>query len=739
MAAQRKITLTSALQPDQLLIRSATIVERLGQPFEIDLELLSPDPNLDFDKVLGQKLTVHVALDGDGQRHFNGFVSRFAQGGQLGDHAMYRASVVPWLWFLSRTADCRIFQEKAVPDIVKQVLREHGFTDIKDSLTKTCRTRDYCVQYRETDLNFVQRLLEEEGIYYYFKHVDGNHTLVLADSYSGHDVFSGYDTIDYFPPSSNEVREKDYIGDWRMLRDVQPGKYVLADYDFTKPRTQLKTQYVVKRNIPPADYEMYDYPGGFAVSADGDHYARARLESLQSQYERMNGEGNARGLAVGSLFKLRGHPRKDQNKEYLTVAATYSLHAGDYESGTGGAPEDFRCSFEVIDAKEPFRTPMLTHKPEVGGPQTATVVGPGGEEIFTDKYGRVKVQFHWDREGARNEKSSCWVRVSQIWAGKNWGWITIPRIGQEVVVDFLEGDPDQPLITGRVYNQDNLPPYELPANKTQSGIKTRSSLNGTAANCNEFRFEDKKGSEQVYLHAEKNQDIEVENDETHYVGHDRTKTIDHDETVHVKHDRTETVDSNETITIGVNRSERVGANESIDIGANRSITVGSSETATVALQRTHSVGVNETISVGAAQEISVGAAQAISVGINQSINVGVNQSINVGRNQSVSIGGGHSETVGKNSSLDVAKDISISAGESRTVKVGKDDSLRVGKNLSIVAAESITLQTGSASITLKKDGTIRIKGKDITIDGSGKINVKASGDIVMKGSKIQQN
>jgi type VI secretion system secreted protein VgrG len=476
---------------------------------------------------------------------------------------------------------------------------------------------------------------------------------------------------------------------------------------------------------------MYDYPGGFTVSADGDHYSRARLESLQSQYERMNGEGNPRGLAVGSLFKLRGHPRKDQNKEYLTVAATYSLHAGDYESGTGGAPEDFRCSFEVIDSKEPFRTPMLTHKPEVGGPQTATVVGPGGEEIFTDKYGRVKVQFHWDREGARNEKSSCWVRVSQIWAGKNWGWITIPRIGQEVVVDFLEGDPDQPLITGRVYNQDNMPPYDLPANKTQSGIKTRSSLDGTAANCNEFRFEDKKGSEQVYLHAEKNQDIEVENDETHSVGHDRTKTIDHDETVHVKHDRTETVDSNETITIGVNRSERVGANETIDIGANRKISVGSSETASVALQRTHSVGVNETISVGAAQEISVGAAQAISVG--------ANQSINVGKNQSVSIGGGHSETVGKDSSLEVSKNLSVKVGEQRSTQVGKDESLKVGKNLLIDVANEITIKTGSASITMKKDGTISIKGKDITIEGSGKINVKAGGDIVMKGSKIQQN
>lgn len=739
MADKRKITLKSPLKPDQLLIRSATVTEALGRPFEIELDLLSPDENLDFNQLLGHEITLNVALDGDGSRSFHAFVVHFAQVGRVGGYASYRARAVPWLWFLTRTADCRIFQEKTVPDIVKDVFRGHGFTDFKDSLTKTYRSREYCVQYRETDLNFVQRLMEEEGIYYYFKHTDSGHTLVLSDSYSAHETFPEYETIDYFPPSDNEVREKDHVHDWQMSRDVQPGKYVVMDYDFTKPRTQLKTQYVQKREFPKSDFEMFDYPGGFAVSADGDHYARARLEALQSQFERMNGVGNARGLAVGSLFKLRSHPRKDQNKEYLTVAATHTLHGGDYESGTGGSAEDYLCSFETIDSKEPFRTAMTTHKPEVGGPQTATVVGPAGEEIFTDKYGRVKLQFNWDREGARNEKSSCWVRVSQIWAGKNWGWMSIPRIGQEVVVDFLEGDPDQPLITGRVYNQDNMPPYDLPANKTQSGIKTRSSLNGAPANFNELRFEDKKGSEQLFIHAEKNQDIEVENDETHYVGHDRKKTIDNDETTHVKHNRTETVDSNETITIGVNRSENVGANESITIGANRSISVGSSETASVALQRTHSVGVNETISVGAAQEISIGAAQVVSIGASQSVNIGANQSVSVGANQSVDVGGGHTESVGKDSSLAIAKNASVSVGEGRTTSVGKDDSLTVGKNLLIDAADSITIKTGSASITMKKDGTISIKGKDISIEGSGKINVKASSDIVMKGSKIQQN
>lgn len=707
MAATRKITVKTPLAADKLFVKAATVTEQLGQPFEIEMDLLSPDESLDFDKLLGHEVTLSVALDDGSSRPFHAFIVQFSQLGRLGEYVTYHARAVPWLWFLTRTADCRIFQTKSVPDIVKQVFREQGYTDVKDTLTKTYRTRDYCVQYRETDFNFVQRLMEEEGIYYYFKHTDSSHTLVMADSYSGHETFPDYDSIEYFPPSDNAVREKDHIHDWHLSRDVQPGKYVVMDYDFTKPRAVLKTQYVQKRDFPKSDAEMFDYPGGFTVSAEGDHYARARLEALQSRHERMNGAGNARGLATGSLFKLTGYPRKDQNKEHLIVAATHRLHAGDYESGTNGAPPDYQCSFEAVDAKEPFRTAMTTHKPTVGGPQTATVVGPSGEEIFTDKYGRVKVQFHWDREGTRNEKSSCWVRVSQIWAGKNWGWMSIPRMGQEVVVDFLEGDPDQPLITGRVYNQDNMPPYELPANKTQSGLKTRSSLNGTAENFNEIRFEDKKGSEQLFIHAEKNQDIEVENDETHSVGHDRSKTVGNDEITHVKHNRTETVDNDESITISSNRTESVGKDESITIGQNRSENVSDNE--------------------------------SISIGKDRSVTVGENQTLTVGKDQSSSIGADRSLDVSKDETINIGKNQSLTVAEKRTTSVGKDDALSIGKKLMIDAGDQIVIQTGSASITLKKDGTITIKGKDITLDGSGKINVKAASDVVIKGSKVTQN
>jgi type VI secretion system secreted protein VgrG len=562
---------------------------------------------------------------------------------------------------------------------------------------------------------------------------------VLADSLSAHEAFPGYDKVEYFPPTDNEVRPADHIHDWYLSRNLQSGRYTLRDFNFTKPRLMLESRNSRARAHPRSSLEVYDYPGGYTSPAEGDHYVRTRLEELQARFERVTGIGNVRGIAAGGLFTLQNYPRADQNKEYLVIATNQHLQATGYETEHKEATEEYTCSFEAGDSKEAFRSARIADKTRVAGPHTAIVVGPSGEEIWTDNYGRVKVQFHWDRLGKSDEKSSCWVRVSQIWAGKNWGWMTIPRIGQEVVVDFLEGDPDQPLITGRVYNQDNMPPYDLPANKTQSGIKTRSSKEGTPANFNEIRFEDKKGAEQLYIHAEKNKDAVVENDETQQIGHDRSENVGHDEKISIGHDRTESVGNNETIAIGVNRTETVGSNETITIGSNRSISVGASETASVALQRTHSVGVNETISVGAAQEISVGAAQLISVGANQTTNVGADRSISVGGGQSVQIGKAQTMSVGEDESTTIGKNESRSVGEGRTVSIGKDDALTVGKTLTINAADEITIVTGDASISMKKDGTITIRGKDITVQGSGKINVKADSDITIKGSKIQQN
>jgi type VI secretion system secreted protein VgrG len=404
---------------------------------------------------------------------------------------------------------------------------------------------------------------------------------------------------------------------------------------------------------------------------------------------------------------MYGYPRGDQNREYLVLSAEYELEYGEYESVPQPEGADYQCSFVAMSTKQQFRPRRLTPKPFVQGPQTAMVVGPGGDEIYTDKYVRVKVQFHWDRYGKQDQNSSCWIRVSSPWAGKAWGGISIPRIGQEVVVDFLEGDPDQPIIIGRVYNAEQMPPYELPANMTQSGVKSLSSKSGTPDNFNELRFEDKKGEEQVFLHAEKNQDIEVENDETHWVGHDRKKTIDNDESTNVKHDRTETVDNNETITIHGNRTETVDKDETITIRGNRSENVGKDETITIDKNRTE--------------------------------NVGQNESVTIAKDQSLTVQGNRTRDVTKDEKVTIGKTQDINVSEGRKATIGKDDALSVSKKLIIDAGDQISITTGSASITMKKDGTITIKGKDITIDGSGKINIKASSDVVVKGSKISQN
>ncbi|MBD9606689.1 type VI secretion system secreted protein VgrG [Pseudomonas sp. PvR086] len=726
----RLVQVNCPLGGDVLLLRSMEGNEELGRLFHYELNLTSEDRAITFDHLLGKPMGLTLELHDGGKRYFHGIACSCRQLTGHGQFAGYHVSLRPWLWLLTRTSDCRIFQNNTVPDIIKQVFRDLGFSDFEDSLSGSYRQWEYCVQYRETSFDFVSRLMEQEGIYYYFRHEQARHVLVLADAYGAHSTVADYDSVPFYPPD-RQMRERDHFYDWQLTREVQPGSLELNDYDFQRPRANLEVRSSVSRSHSNGDYPLYDYPGEYAQSNDGEHYARTRIEAIHSQFERVQLRGRARGLGSGHLFSLTGYEREDQNREYLVVSARYHIHQEPYESGTQDLSEQFVGELACMDASQVFHPLPLTPMPIVRGPQTAVVVGPNGEEIWTDQYGRVKVHFYWDRHDQSNENSSCWMRVSQAWAGKNWGAMQIPRIGQEVIVSFLEGDPDRPIITGRVYNAEQTVPYTLPANATQSGVKSRSSKGGSPANFNEIRMEDKKGAEQLFIHAEKNQDIEVENDETHWVGHDRSKSIDNDETVHVKHDRTETVDNNETITIGVNRTERVGSNETINIGSNRTISVGANETATVTLQRTHAVGINETIAIGAAQEVVIGAFQTVNVGAYQNVNVGLYQSTNVGANRSVDVGANLSTTVKANESRKV--------GAGRTTDIDNNDALTVGKDLVIDAGDSVTITTGKASIVMKKDGTISIRGKDITIDGSGAINIKANKNVVIKGRKILQN
>ena len=742
----RVMEIVTPLGDGVLLFHQMSAREEMSRLFEYRLQLLSSKEDVNLDEILGKNVTIKLGLAEDETRFFNGYVTRFALGGMHGRYHRYIATVRPWLWFLTRTADCRIFQEMTVPDIIKAVFADHPAADFKLELTGAYRKRTYCVQYRETDFNFVSRLMESEGIGYYFRHTDGHDTMVLTDSTSKHSAADACAKLSFVGPDEQVKPDLEHITAWDCSREIQPGVYVHDDYDLERPSVELKTNKVLPRKYKPSDYEVYDYPGEYLEKADGEQYAAVRIDELGSQFELAHALTNARGLAVGSLLTLEDHPRPDQNREYLVVGASYELTFGDYESLPETAGTAYRCSFAAMPSSQQFRPKRDTPKPFVQGPQTAVVVGPGGEEIFTDKYGRVKVQFHWDRRGKKDDKSSCWIRVSHPWAGKGWGAISTPRIGQEVIVDFLEGDPDQPIITGRVYNAEQMPPYDLPANKTQSGMKSRSSMGGGAANFNEIRMEDKAGSEQLFIHAEKNQDIEVEKDETHWVGHDRTKTIDHDEIVHVKHDRTETVDNDETelikrdrkMTIERDKFEKVLRNKKIEVTKDHEESISGSMNISVNRNLSEVVALNYAETIGLAMELSVGGAMAMSVGglLSESVGgvktetVGGSKSESVGVNKSLDIGTNLSESIGGNLETTVGKDQTEKTQGKRRQEVTKDYSLQA-KKVQITAEDEITIKTGSAEIVLKKNGDITLKG--------AKINIKGSGDVVIKGSKIQEN
>jgi type VI secretion system secreted protein VgrG len=540
--SERVISVKTPLPADTLLLKGMVATERLSTLFQFELDLLSEDFEVAADKVLGQPMTVSLQLLDGGTRWFNGICSRFAHAGHQDRLCRYRATVVPWLWLLTRSSDCKIYQEMKVPEIIKQVFRDAGFTDFEDVLSGNYPTLEYCVQYRETHFNFVSRLMEQYGIYYFFKHSEGKHLLVLADAYGAHEPFPGHEKIPFHVPGEIAVREQDYIFEWSRDSALRSGAFAHTDYDFTSPRSDLLGQVANHLQHGHNALEIFDYPGEYNKSENADDYARRRVEELQADHAMGYGQGFSRGIATGSLFTLAEHPWREQNAEYLVTAATHHLRSNEFVTTQQEGGPIYQSSFQVIPAAQPYRPPRVTPKPAIHGLQTAMVVGKSGEEIWTDKYGRIKVQFHWDRYGQNDENSSCWIRVAHGWAGKQWGAVAIPRIGQEVVVSFLEGDPDRPLVVGSVYNDDQMPPYGLPANQTQSGVKTRSSKGGGGKNFNELRFEDKKGEEDVYFHAEKDFHRVVENDDD--------LVVMNNQTIEVKQNRTEIItQGNEKLTI----------------------------------------------------------------------------------------------------------------------------------------------------------------------------------------------
>lgn len=516
----RFLSITSPLGPDALILTSFRGHEQISRPFHFQLDLASENMSIQPADLIGLDVTWIVQSDSDAPRYFHGRVARLAIGGASARELRgYRAEVVPWLWFLSQASGCRIYQNKSVTDIVKAIFGQFGFDAFEWNATGATAVREYCVQYRESYLDFVHRLLEDEGLFYYFRHEDGKHTMVVGDA-ATHFEDSSYSEVLF---RAGELGNG-LISGWEHQFAYCPGKWAATDYNFETPKTSLLTSTDTIVTLPGiSSYERYDYPGGYKVKADGDPIVARRMGEEEMPYDTIQGTSACRDFSPGRTFTLAEHEFDAENQKFALTVVDHQ--AVDPSVTGGGGQGKYSNSFVCIPATIRFVPPRETPRPTVKGPHTAVVVGPSGEEIYVDKYGRIRVQFHWDREGKNNETSSCFVRVAQTIAGAQWGSFFHPRIGQEVIVEFLEGDPDKPLVTGSVYNATNMPPYALPENMTKSGFKSRSSKGGGAADFNELYFEDKKGAEVVYFHAQKNFQRVVEFDDDTKVMNDQKITV----------------------------------------------------------------------------------------------------------------------------------------------------------------------------------------------------------------------
>ena len=687
--------------------------EGLSRDFHFTVEVLSDNPDIALKDVMGKMVTVELVREDGGQRYFNGYVFDFRFVKNDAGFSYYDMVLLPWLAFLRYRRDNYLFHGKSVEDQTDTIFGDYDVQDWKTkALGDDAPMTDAC-QYDESDYNYLHRRWEAKGWLYWYEHRKDGHTLVLCGDSTQASPIDGDGQMVWQGKSG--VTDCG-LTSFSAVRTVAPTAYAASSFDFKSPRPVRADVPTVNKQGKLPQMEVYEYVGayGYKDASAGRNFVHLRMEEIEAAGKHFEANGDDDRSQCGYTFKLAGHldlpslGDEDANdNEFLILEARHSI-SNNYETRQSQKSE-YRNALVCIRKKIPWRPGrgLNSTEPKIYGPQTAIVVGPKGEEIHTDEYGRVRVQFHWDREGGYNEKSSAWVRVASTWAGSNFGFVAIPRIGQEVIVQWLDGNPDRPLITGRVYNQDNMPPWELPANRTQTGILSRSSQGGGYDNANALRFEDKKGAEEVWLHAEKDQRIEVEHDESHWVGHDRSKTIDHDETVHVKHDRTETVDNNETITVHNNRTERVDHNETISIGDNRTEDVGQNETISIGNNRSVTIGGNKTETITMAKAETIGLAKALSIGLGYQ----------------TTVGGAMNTTVGL----------------AQFEEVGLSKQTLVGKSYHITVADELTIRVGKSTLTMKSDGSISINGHTLSVGTSGEQAYNADGNIVMNGKKIQEN
>lgn len=566
----RLIRIDTELGNDKLLLTKVEGHEALSRPYQFSLTCLSQLSAIEPNKLMGKAIDFSFELNDGGERTFNGIVCELRHRGKISDTLyQYELKVVPQLWLLSQRTNIRIYQHKTIPQIVEQLLSEHQVM-FESKLTASYPVHEYCIQYQETDLDFVQRLLAEAGIFYYFKQQTNQHQLILLDDKNQYDsegsglLSQSYGTL-----------ESEHFSEWQTSSQLLPIKYSSNGYDFKHPASSLKSEREHSENeaLDANNMEVYRYPGDYQNKGDGHAETVKRLEAIQKHQLQVYAESNIRDLKVGHVYSIAKHENINEvGNSYVVTELEYYAEDDSYKNSSE-SKQEIKNKAQLIPAEVQFRPDVNYQKPSVKGLQSAVVTGPEGEEIYTDQYGRVRIQFHWDREGKKDENSSCWVRVSHQWAGAGFGGINIPRIGQEVLVEFEDGDPDKPIITGRVYNARNMPPYQLPNNKTQSGWVSRSTPDGTKDTANEIRFEDRKGAEHLLIHAERNQSIEVENEEFHWVGKNRRKTIDNDETVEVKNDRKEKVGNDEEIEVGNKQTLQIGNDSVLKVGKNRTVEI----------------------------------------------------------------------------------------------------------------------------------------------------------------------
>lgn len=716
MAGETRFTLSVGGRPEPLPVAEIEGREQISRLFEFRLVLVAEDGEIDFATVLDQPALLTMRGSGE-PRQVHGVIRRFQQAESGKQLTVYEATLVPTVFRLSQRRDSRIFQVLTAPEIIARVLDAAGFTSdaYRLQIYRTHWPKEYSVQYRETDWDYISRIMEEEGIFCFFDHAEDADVLVISDGAFAYQPIAAPATLGYHP-SGGVVVHSEHVHRLRYTEEVRPGKVTLRDFNFKTPALSLEVSADAGDHT---DREIYDYPGEYDLPRDGAERVKSRLEDLQAFRQHADGESNCARLAPGHTFSLNDHPREAWNQDYMVTEIEHrgrEAVGGEAAADAGG----YQNRFRVIPAGVAYRPAERTPKPSARGVQTAIVVGPAGEEIYTDEFGRVKVQFHWDRQGKRDEHSSCWIRVSQVWAGQAYGAMYIPRIGHEVIVDFLEGDPDRPIIIGRVYHATNVPPYALPGDKTKSTLRSSSSPGG--AGSNELRFEDQKGLEEIYLHGER------------------------DWNIHIEHDKDQIIGRNESLHVGNDRLKKVVVNQSEDVGANKTIHVGANHTETI--------DGHEAVTVGQSSARSVGTTLDERIGGDKTASVGGDHKESIDGKMTVAVAGESTETVGADRLLEVRGNYSITAQKDMTIAVSGDSVEDVSGEKRVTSLKRVVMKSGESVVSFKADGTMTIECKDLSltatgdvkIEADGKVSVKAGGpvevrgaDVKIKGSSIDMN